>query len=180
MAAVSSRYARALADVIVDAKIADSQAIEQLNLLASAFQTSAELRELWETPAVKLGEKLQLLDALVQRIGISQSALRDFVAVLIEKERVRLLPEIAQDFVVELNQRAGRLEASITSARELTDAQRAKLVAGIARHTGKQILPHYTTDKTLLGGVVVRVGSTIYDGSVRGQLDRIRQQLIES
>jgi F-type H+-transporting ATPase subunit delta len=111
---------------------------------------------------------------------VTDRPVRNFVAVLIDQDRIALVSEIAKQLEIELNSRSGRVDAEITSARELASDQRAALIAEISRLTGKIILPHYATDEKLLGGVTVRVGSTIYDGSVRGQLQRIRQQLTES
>jgi F-type H+-transporting ATPase subunit delta len=162
MAAVSSRYARALADVITDSKLDANQSLEQLRSLVAAFEISKELREIWETPAVLPAQKRKVLDALAARVGVTERAIRNFIAVLIDQDRIALLPEIADRFEAELNKRIGRVEAEI------------------ARLTGKQVVARYATDASLLGGVTVRVGSTIYDGSVRGQLQRIRQQLTES
>ncbi|MDR3762863.1 MAG: ATP synthase F1 subunit delta [Acidobacteriota bacterium] len=180
MAAVSSRYARALADVIAETKIDPAKALLQLRSLAEAFACSKDLREIWETPAVTGEQKLNVLDALAARTGVTDRAVRNFVAVLIEKGRIAQLPEIAERLEDELNKRAGLVDAEIVSARELPAAQRAALLEEITRLTGKQVLASYATDAALLGGVKVRVGSTIYDGSVRGQLQRIRQQLVES
>jgi F-type H+-transporting ATPase subunit delta len=180
MAAVSSRYARALADVIADAKLDPSKATVQLNSVVAAFELSRELREVWESPAILVEQKRQVLDALAAKVGVTDRPVRNFIAVLIDHDRIALLPEIAIQLDVELNSRSGRVDAEITSARELDSGQRASLIAELSRLTGKVILPHYATDEKLLGGVTVRVGSTIYDGSVRGQLQRIRQQLTES
>jgi F-type H+-transporting ATPase subunit delta len=180
MAAVASRYARAMADVIADAKLDPSQAVAQLRSLVAAFQESTELREVWESPAILVEQKHKVLDALAARVGVTDRPVRNFIAVLIDQDRIALLPEIAQQVEVELNSRGGRIDAEIVSARELGPEQRSLLLAEVSRLTGKIILPLYSTDKTLIGGVTVRVGSTIYDGSVRGQLQRIRQQLIES
>jgi len=180
MATVSNRYARALADVIADAKLDAAQAVEQLGSLVAAFQESLELREVWESPAIPVEQKRGLLDSLAARIGVTDRALRNFIAVLIDQDRIALLPEIASQLQTELNQRNGRVDAEIVSARELSPEQRGVLVAELSRVTGKAVLPHYATDEKLLGGVTVRVGSTIYDGSVRGQLQRIRQQLSEN
>lgn len=180
MAAVSSRYARALADVIADAKLDASKAVEQLRSLVAAFQTSKELREVWESPAIPVGQKRGVLDALAAKLGVIDRPIRNFIAVLIDHDRITLLPEIAQQLDVELNSRGGRVDAEIVSARELAPAQRSALLAEVSRLTGKVVLPRYATDEKLLGGVTVRVGSTIYDGSVRGQLQRLRQQLTES
>jgi len=180
MAAVSSRYARALADVIAESKLDANQSLTQLRTMVAAFEISKELREIWETPAVLPAQKRKVLDALAARTGVTERAVRNFIAVLIDHGRIALLPEIADRLEAELNKRIGRVDAEIVSARELQQAQRSSLVAEISRLTGKQVVARYATDATLLGGVTVRVGSTIYDGSVRGQLQRIRQQLTES
>jgi F-type H+-transporting ATPase subunit delta len=180
MAAVASRYARAMADVIAAAKLDASLAVAQLRSLAAAFQESRELREVWESPAIPVEQKCKVLDALAAKVGVSDRPVRNFIAVLISQGRIALLPEVAQQVEFELNSRGGRIDAEIVSARELGPEQRSSLLAEISRLTGKIILPRYVTDQSLIGGVTVRVGSTIYDGSVRGQLQRIRQQLIES
>jgi F-type H+-transporting ATPase subunit delta len=180
VAAVSSRYARALADVVTDAKLDAAKAVEQLYSLVAAFQESHDLREVWESPSIPVEEKRQVLDSLAARIGVTDRQICNFIAVLINQERIALLPEIAQHFEAELNSRNGRVDAEIISARELHPEQRSSLVAELSRLTGKVVLPRYTTDEKLLGGVTVRVGSTIYDGSVRGQLERIRQQLSQN
>ena len=180
MAAVSSRYARALAEVIAKAKLDPTAAVSQLHAIAEAFQASLQLREVWESPAIPSNQKLKVLDALAAKAGVTARQLRNFVAVLIDQDRIALLPEIAVQVERELNARGGRIDADIVSARELTQDQKTALLAEIARVTGKIVLPRYATDQSLIGGVKVRVGSTIYDGSVRGQLERMRRQLIES
>jgi len=180
MAAVSSRYARAMAEMIAKAKLDPTSAVAQLHAFAEAFQASWQLREVWETPAIPANQKLKVLDALAAKVGVTARPLRNFVAVLIDQGRIALLPEIAVQVERELNARGGRIDADIVSARELTQDQKSALLVEIARITGKTILPRYATDQSLIGGVTVRVGSTIYDGSVRGQLQRMRRQLIES
>jgi F-type H+-transporting ATPase subunit delta len=180
MADVSIRYARALADVITGAKLDAAKAVEQLGSFVAAFQESLELREVWESPAIPVEQKHKLLDALAVRLGVTDRPVRNLIAVLIDQDRVSLLPEIARQLQTELNSRNGRIDAEIVSARELAPEQRSALIAEISRLTGKVVLPYYATDEKLLGGVTIRVGSTIYDGSVRGQLQRIRQQLSEN
>ena len=180
MAAVSSRYARALADVITSSKLDAAKAVEQLGSLVAAFELSRELREVWESPAIPVEQKRSVLDALAAKVGVTDRPIRNFIAVLIDQDRISLLAEIAKQLDVELNSRLGRVDAEIVSAREVGPEQRTALMAEISRLTGKVVLPRYATDAQLLGGVTVRVGSTIYDGSVRGQLQRIRQQLTEN
>ncbi|HVJ04146.1 MAG TPA: ATP synthase F1 subunit delta [Candidatus Saccharimonadales bacterium] len=180
MAAVSSRYARAFADVVAASNLDATKAVEHLRSLVAAFQESHDLREVWESPAIPVEQKHRVLDALCEKLGATERPLRNFIAVLIDQNRIALLPEIAKLLDVELNSRNGRVDAEIVSARELGIEQRSSLVAEISRLTGKAVLPHYSTDDKLIGGVKVRVGSTIYDGSVRGQLQRLRQQLTEN
>ena len=180
MAAVASRYARALADVIAGSNLEASSAIAQLRSVVAAFQESPALREVWESPAVLAEQKRKVLDALAVKVGVTDRPVRNFIAVLIDQDRIALLPDIATQVETELNSRSGRIDAEIVSARELDSEQQSTLLSEISRLTGKYVLPHYVTDPRLIGGVTVRVGSTIYDGSVRGQLQRIRQQLIES
>jgi F-type H+-transporting ATPase subunit delta len=98
--------------------------------------------------------------------------------VIIDHRRIHQLPEIAQQFEAEVNQRLGLEEAEITSARELSAEERGRLEKRIAAATGKSIRASYRTDSSVLGGAVVRVGSTIYDGSVRGQLRRLKEELV--
>lgn len=179
MAAVSSRYARALADVITAAKLDAASAVAQLRSLVAAFEENGDLREVWQSPAISAEQKHKVLDALAAKLGVTDRPVRNFIVVLIDHDRIGLLSEIASQFEVELNNRSGRVEAEITSARELAPEQRSALLAELGRLTGKTVLPRYITDQTLIGGVMVRVGSTIYDGSVRGQLQRMRQQLVE-
>ena len=119
MAAVSSRYARALADVIADAKLDASKVAEQLGSLVAAFEESRELREVWESPAIPVEQKRKLLDALTARLGVTVRPVRNFIAVLIDQDRISLLPEIASSWISNSTSRIGRVDAEIVSAREL-------------------------------------------------------------
>jgi F-type H+-transporting ATPase subunit delta len=93
---------------------------------------------------------------------------------------MKFLPEIVAQFAQDINQRLGFAEAEITTARELGSDERAEVERDLARVTGKKIKARYAQNKDILGGAIARVGSTVYDGSVRGQLERIRQQLVNS
>jgi F-type H+-transporting ATPase subunit delta len=112
----------------------------------------------------------------VQRAGISRPV-RNFVAVLIDHRRTRFIGEIVTQFAQELNQRLGFAEAEVTTARELSADERTRLEGDLAKVTSKQIRASYTKDASILGGAIARVGSTVYDGSVKGQLERIRTAL---
>jgi len=178
MSAVASRYARALADVVVERKLDTNQAIQNLDSVSELFKSSAELRTLFENPAVAADQKLKLVDSLASRLGIGKE-IRNFIAVLLDKNRSSLLPEIAEQFKTEINERLGFAEAEVTSVRELQGDERAALEQKISAVTGKQIRARYRQDASLLGGVRVKVGSTIYDGSVRGELERMKAALTQ-
>jgi F-type H+-transporting ATPase subunit delta len=179
MAAIASRYARAFAEVVLDLQLDPDQAVQQLNGLAALFASSPELRTVLSNPSVAHQQKLGLLDAIISRLGASR-ALRNFAAVLIDHRRIGRVGEIAEKFRGELNQRLGIAEAQVSSARELTREEKQLLEKEIARITGKRVRAAYERDSNLLGGAVVRIGSTIYDGSVRGQLRRIKEQIASS
>jgi F-type H+-transporting ATPase subunit delta len=176
MASVSIRYARAFADVVIDLKLDANQVREELRSLVEIVSGSPELRNVWDNPAVPRDQKINLLNAIAQRAGF-QTAVRNFMAVLIEHGRTNMLPVIARQFELELNHRLGFIEADVVSARELSPAEMAALEQQIGKLTGRKVRAKYATDSKILGGAVVKVGSTIYDGSLRGQLRRIKEQL---
>ena len=176
MAAVTSRYARAFADVVLEKRLPTSKVMRELQFLCDTLDSSLELRRVWENPAIPAEQKRGLLDAIVAREGLSH-LVRNFAAVLIDHRRIAQLDQIVRQFEQEMNQRQGLAEADITSARELSAEERTALEARIERLTGKKVCARYATDRGLLGGAVVKVGSTIYDGSVRGQLHKMKEQL---
>jgi F-type H+-transporting ATPase subunit delta len=179
MASVSSTYARALADVVFDKRLDPAATLREAQSVAQLLAGSRELREVWEAPSIAGDQKRALLDAIVAREGLSRS-IRNFVAVLIDHRRITFLGAIVQEFEQELNRRLGFADAGITTARPLEESERQALESQIQRLTGKKVRASYTLDPSLLGGAVVKVGSTIYDGSVKGQLERIREQLSSS
>jgi F-type H+-transporting ATPase subunit delta len=177
MAAVASRYARALVEVVLEQKLDADVTREQLNSFVEAVRESIELRRVWESPAVPAEQKRAVLDALVGQIQAFK-AIRNFMAVLIDHHRIPMLGEIARQFAVELDTQLGFVEAEISSARQLSAEEKRQLESQVERLTGKKVRAHYSSDLGLLGGVMVRVGSTIYDGSIRGQLEKMKQELI--
>jgi F-type H+-transporting ATPase subunit delta len=176
MASVASTYARAFADVVFATHMDAGRAIGGLRQIATLFKESAELRRVWENPAVPADQKRKLLDVIVQRDGIDKPV-RNLIAVLMDHRRLPFLPRIVEQLEKELDARLGFAEAQISSARELGDAERRTLEAQIEKSTGKKVRARYGLDPSLLGGAVVRIGSTIYDGSVKGQLERIKEAI---
>jgi F-type H+-transporting ATPase subunit delta len=178
MAAIAGRYARAFAEVITAHKMAPEKAAGEVSEIAALVDESPELRNVLENPAVEHAQKLALLDAIVKRMGASH-LLRNFVAVLIDNKRIGQVGAIAEEFKRELDRRMGIADAKVSSFRALSETEKKSLEKQLTAVTGKTVRATYSEDPALLGGALVRVGSTIYDGSVRGQLQRMRDQLAE-
>jgi F-type H+-transporting ATPase subunit delta len=176
MKAAAGKYARALADVVLGRKLDAAKTVEEVNAVAALIAGSPELRTVLENPSVAAQQKLALLDALASRLGVSRYV-RNFAALLVDNRRIAAIPEIARQFALELDERLGFAQADITTARDLDDGERSVLVARIERLTGRKVRAQYGRDPKLLGGAVVRLGSTVYDGSVRGQLQRLKEHI---
>jgi F-type H+-transporting ATPase subunit delta len=175
LSAVAERYAAALADVALERK--SGEAIRKdLAAFVETFNTSADLRNALESPAVDGAVKNKIITAVAAKMGLND-AVRNFVCLIVDHRRTHLFHEILPVFGTELNKRLGIAEAEVTTARALSDAEKKDLLAVLQRRTGKKIEARFAEDKDLLGGAVVRVGSTVYDGSVREQLNRLREQL---
>jgi F-type H+-transporting ATPase subunit delta len=176
VASVASVYARAFADVVLDKHLDANRAIGGLRVIAGLVAESADLRRVWENPAVPPEQKRKLLDAIVSHEGLDKPV-RNLLAVLIDHRRMPFLARIVEQLEKEIDARLGLAEAQITSARELGDAEKSGLTGQVEKLTGKKVRAHFGTDASLLGGAVVRVGSTIYDGSVKGQLERMKEAI---
>jgi F-type H+-transporting ATPase subunit delta len=173
--AVALRYAAALADVALEQKAAD-RVKDDLAAFTEAFSSAADLRIFLESPAAAREAKSKVIETIAARMELAP-AVRNFVQVLVDHGRMEMLPEIQQAFHGELNNRLGIAEAEVVSARELSAAEKQRLTVALERRTGKKIEARFRGDASLVGGTVVRVGSTVYDGSVREQLTRLREQL---
>jgi F-type H+-transporting ATPase subunit delta len=179
MASVVGTYARAFADVVMTkSNLFDpARMMQELHGIDVLLKESDPLRRVLENPSIPGNGKRAVLDAITMRLG-STRQVRNFIAVLIDHRRLPLFSEILKQLEQELDDRQGFAEAQVSSARPLSDPEKQMLEAEIARMIGKKVRAKYEQDATLLGGAVVQVGSTIYDGSVKGQLERIREQLV--
>jgi len=177
MAAFVARYAQAFADVITAAKL-DTTAIDrQLTDFLATWNGSRELREFFVNPAVPAAQKIAFLDKLNSKLGL-QKELRNLIAVLIHNDRIAQVSEVAMAYRRILQEQMGIRPAEIVTARELGKDEQEKLVAEVARLAGARVDATFKLDKSILGGTVVRIGSTVYDGSVRGRLERLKETLI--
>ena len=173
--ALAQRYAAALVDVAMERKETDAVQAD-LAAFAQAFFASSDLRNVLESPAVGEDAKEQVVVKIAERMGLNE-AVRNFVHLVVRHRRTEMLAEIRDAFQVELNARLGIAEAQVTTARELSAQEKKDLTAAIERRTGKKIEAKFVQDMGVLGGAVVRVGSTVFDGSVRERLTRLREQL---
>jgi F-type H+-transporting ATPase subunit delta len=171
----SLQYATALADIVLEQGAAES-ARNQLEDFRAAYEESAELRNFLISPAIPRDAKHGVIEKLVARLGGSK-IIRNFLFVMADNQRVHLLPEIVKTFELVLRKRQGVAEADITSASELNGGQKTALIKTLERLSGKKIQAKYALGPELLGGAVVRIGDTIYDGSVLNRLNRLRAQL---
>ena len=175
MSAVAERYAAALADVAVERK--NSETIKRnLAAFVEAFSSVADLRNALESPALNAEVKRKVIAEVAGKMGLDV-AVRNFIYLVVDHRRTEILPEMEEAFLSELNERLGIVEAEVTSAHELNDDEKRQLRTVLEQRTGKKVEARFQIDGALLGGAIVRLGSTIYDGSVRDQLKRLREQL---
>src|ERR1700691_922732 len=176
MAAFVARYAQAFLDVVTAAKL-DATAIDaQLKDFLATWNGSAELREFFVNPAVPVAQKVEFLDTLNKKLGLRKE-LRNLLAVLINNDRIGHVDEVAAAYRKLLQEQLGIRQAEIVTARKLTDVERLQLVADVGKLAGTEVDASFTQDTPIFGGMVVRIGSTVYDGSVRGRLNRLKEAL---
>lgn len=178
LSVIAARYARALVDVVTadGAQIDTARVVGELHNVQGMMEGSAELKAALASPAVSPARKRAVMAKLMDSLGVLRQV-RNFVFVIIDHGRVHELPPIIEAFEQLLDERLGFVRADISSAHELTEPQRASLEAQIARLAGRKARLKFSIDPDLIAGVVARVGSTVYDGSVRGQLERLRTKL---
>ncbi len=171
----ANRYARALADVV--GETADyRRALEELEAFGALLRDSADLRQLFESPGVTASDKIRVVDEILHRMGTSL-AVSNFLRLLVKNQRTLYFEEIRRAFRRVANQRLGIVEVKIVSASELATPEREALKTRFQELTGKQVEMEFQVQAELMGGIRAQVGSTVYDGSVRGALDRFREQL---
>jgi F-type H+-transporting ATPase subunit delta len=175
---ISRRYAVALADVVL--KSGETETVRsELRAWEQMIVGNADLLSAFGNPSIPQASKEKVLQQLIAKANPSKTT-ANFLRVLLRNNRLMQLDEINQRFDAELEERSGHVSAEVTSARELGDAQKGELKSNLEKLTGKQVKLNFTIDPALLGGVVTRVGSTVYDGSVKTQLENLKQELIGS
>jgi len=174
-----TRIARRYAEALADAALARNQAEPvdaDLRAFAEIMRASRELYELFRSPVVSQRDKGKVLDAIINRARPGQMTANLLRAMLINN-RLHYVSEVYEKFRRIINERAGIVVAEVTTAQAIGPAEQASLGRRLQEMTGKQVQFQFKTDPSLIGGVVTRIGSVVYDGSVRTQLQEIKQQL---
>jgi F-type H+-transporting ATPase subunit delta len=171
----SLQYANALADVAMAQGAADKIA-QELAGFGALYAESGELRNFLSSPAVAAEAKHRVIEKLLARVGGSK-IVRNFLFVVVDHRRAHALPETIAAFQEVIRERQGITEAQITSAVELNAAQKREMESTLGKLTGKRVEAKFSLEPELLGGAVVRVGDTVYDGSLRSRLNELRARL---
>jgi F-type H+-transporting ATPase subunit delta len=176
--ALAMRYARALADVVTKpgSPVNAEAVVAEIGGFTRLLDEAPAIRTALESPAVAPPRKRAVVGRLAKQIGLSD-VVRRFLFVVIDHRRTALLGEVSAAFESVMDERLGIARAEVASARPLDERQRQEIIAGLAKLTGRQARAQFRIDKDLIGGVTARVGSTVYDGSIRGQLEGLRQRL---
>jgi F-type H+-transporting ATPase subunit delta len=172
---VARRYATALADVAI-AKKEEREVQTEIDRWGSMIEENAQLREIFTNPTINYDQKRRVIQELISRTRVRETTAA-FLQVLLKNQRLDLLNNIAARFRQLLDERSGVVAASITTARPISEEQRNALRDALAGVTGKTVRLSFTTDEEIIGGVVARIGSTIFDGSVQSQLERLVGEL---
>jgi F-type H+-transporting ATPase subunit delta len=178
LSAVATRYANALADVVTasDSPLRPDAAAAELRSFEAALQSSVELQNALISPAVPANRKRIVVGRIADALNLSRIS-RNLLLVLIDHRRIGSLSEVIHSFEMIADARLGYAQAEVTSPRELSDLQRSALTDQLERLTGKRLRMRYAVDDSLIGGAIARIGSTVYDGSVRGQLSAMERRL---
>lgn len=171
------KYANAFAQVVTWHNLDVGAAQWQMKQFAEILDGSRELRETFADPSVRSDQKLSVLDALAERLGMMREV-RNFLAIIMDHQRLGSLAEIINAYDQVADSRGGVSEAEVTTARDLNEDDRQSLEAQVANLAKSRVRITYSQDAALIGGAIIRIGSTIYDGSVRAQLEQLKQSLV--
>jgi|SRR5579884_1815358 len=176
MSVAANRYARAMLDVLYP-KNAET-GYEQLSRLNALLSENPDARGLLENPTVPADRRKAMVEQITKALG-TLPEVRNFLDILIDRNRLDLLGQIITTYQKYLDQKLGIVRATVTAAAPLDDAQRTALIGQLEKATGKKVQIQVAVDPALLGGIVAHVDSTIYDGSLRQQLESFREKLVE-
>jgi len=175
---VARRYASALADVVIERR-EEREVQKEIELWASMVDSNPQLKEVFANPTVAYEQKRTLLEELISRTHCRETT-ASFLRVLLRNQRLAQLPEVSARFGQILDERAGVVAAEITTARPIPEELKKALHDTLASATGRTVRMTFATDEAIIGGLVARIGSTIFDGSVENNLERLAEGLVGS
>lgn len=173
---IARRYARALIDVAAESNKLDAWA-GQLDTFVQALGTSRELNDVMVNPAYGRPERMAVVEAVMKSLGGFDPEVQNFMRLLVDRNRMIFLPDIARIYRDLADARAGRLRGKVISAVELPKQSVEKIGQILEAVTQRKVVLETKVDPSILGGVSAQVGSVVYDGSIRTQLEEMRRQL---
>jgi F-type H+-transporting ATPase subunit delta len=175
---VARRYANALADVVTKTGETDSVRTE-LKTWEQMINANSDLQTAFGNPAISQDNKEKVLENLIEKTQPTKTT-ANFLRILLRNNRLTKIGKINEKFSSVLEERSGAVSAEIISARSLSETEKAEMQMNLSKLTGKTVSVNFDTDETLIGGVVTRIGSTVYDGSVKTRLAELKHQMIGS
>jgi F-type H+-transporting ATPase subunit delta len=175
--AVLGRYAKALADIVFEEKI-EEKVTADLNTFCEIFRGVPEILETFDSPALPHEVKEKLLAELMAQYPVN-AITSNFLRILLQHNRIRYFHEITESFMKAAGERKGIVSAQVTAAVPMSQQELKNLEIRLTGITGKAVNVEVQTDADLLGGMVIRIGSTIFDGTIRTQLAEMNKRLKE-
>ena len=173
---LARRYARAMLAIGQDQNTVERLGNE-VQTFANIITSSAELRETLTNPAFPRDERRKVVTSILERIQASKP-MQNFTGLLLDRDRLAMLPAVARELSVMIDNVMGRVSATLTSAGALTEEQITRLTQCLTDLSGKQVTIETQQDPKLLGGVIAQVGDIVYDHSLRTQLNVLRTTTI--
>ena len=172
---VARRYATALADVAIERR-EEREVQNELDQWAAMIESNPQLKEVFANPTIIHDHKRKVLEDLIARSRVRDTS-ASFLRVLLKNQRISQLRDIAERYSQVLDDRAGMLAGSVTTARPISEDLKQTLHETLSAATGRKVRLTFETDETIIGGLVARIGSTVYDGSVQSHLERLAEGL---
>jgi F-type H+-transporting ATPase subunit delta len=173
---IARRYAKALLEIGIAQQTYDALG-KEVERAADTLRSSPELRHALENPIFSLEKRKLIMDELTRRLALSKTV-RSFIMILLDKGRIARLPDISRVYRTLVDEHAGRVRATVTSARPLDPMLETRLKSALEKSSGKVVIFEKREDPAILGGLVTQLGDTVYDGSVRTQLQQLREELL--